>query len=428
MFVSIITVNYNGINLLNTFLKSVFSVDYPKDKYEVIVVDNASTDGSKDFIRNNYKKVKLVESEKNLGFGVGNNLGINIAKGDLLFLVNNDTYVSKDALRNAVECFEKHKNEKIGAITSKLVLMDKYLQINLVGARFSDYGIKSVRSVPINKNPFIRNFERDKNFTQEISLPFNFKNKDELGITIIVSRSDINNFSIYMGGKLFLNSYFKSNEKTKNISMKLDNINLKYYSYDLIQNAGNFYFRDGAGRDRGVYIVGDKQYYEADEGQYENDEFVPGFNGAGVFLNRKTLDEVGLFDENFFMYYEDGDMSHRMIKKGWKILYCPKTIIRHIHSASSIEWSDFFVYHTERNRLLMVFKHWPLFTSLWLWFIYFVKDTLGTSLYFLIKGESATVSKRLKVRLKINGSLFINFFRFLPIKNRYTNSEVKDFL
>ena len=52
MFVSIVTVNYNGKRLLKDFLESTFALDYPSDKYEVIVVDNASTDGSVSYIKN----------------------------------------------------------------------------------------------------------------------------------------------------------------------------------------------------------------------------------------------------------------------------------------------------------------------------------------------------------------------------------------
>ena len=86
-FVSIITLNYNGKGYLKSFLESALDLHYPKNAYEIIVVDNASTDGSVDYIKKNFSKVRIIKSKKNLGFGRGNNLGMKDAKGDLFFLV-----------------------------------------------------------------------------------------------------------------------------------------------------------------------------------------------------------------------------------------------------------------------------------------------------------------------------------------------------
>src|SRR3990167_8457608 len=72
-FVSIITVNFNGKRFLKDFLNSTFIQDCPKENYEVIVVDNGSTDDSIIYIEKNFPKVRIIKSEKNLGFGVGNN-------------------------------------------------------------------------------------------------------------------------------------------------------------------------------------------------------------------------------------------------------------------------------------------------------------------------------------------------------------------
>ena len=86
--ISIITVNYNGLNDTCALIDTI-----PFDEYslEVIVVDNASREDEASVISERYPQVKVIRSNKNLGFAGGNNLGIKAALGDYLFFVNNDT-------------------------------------------------------------------------------------------------------------------------------------------------------------------------------------------------------------------------------------------------------------------------------------------------------------------------------------------------
>ena len=85
---SIITINYNGLKDTCALIDSIpFN-----DKMEVIVVDNASKNNEAEQISKSFPNVKIVKSNKNLGFAGGNNLGIKASKGKYLFLINNDTY------------------------------------------------------------------------------------------------------------------------------------------------------------------------------------------------------------------------------------------------------------------------------------------------------------------------------------------------
>ncbi len=95
---------------------------------------------------------------------------------------------------------------------------------------------------------------------------------------------------------------------------------------------------------------------EPDLGQYDREEEVFAFCGAACLLRREMLDELGGFDERYFMYYEDLDLSWRARLRGWRILYVPSAVVRHVHAGSSGEWSDFFIYQVERSRLLMLTK------------------------------------------------------------------------
>ena len=105
-FVSILVVNFNGKGILETCLPSLFRITYPNDKYEVIIVDNGSTDGSIEFLKKNYPRIKVVQNNKNMGY-VGINSGIKICKGEFICFLNNDLTLKKNSLSILVEEIRK---------------------------------------------------------------------------------------------------------------------------------------------------------------------------------------------------------------------------------------------------------------------------------------------------------------------------------
>lgn len=115
--VTIITINYNQLHHTLDLLKSLEHVTYPD--VEVIVVDNASTVNPKDIINHAYPNVKVLVSEKNLGFAGGNNLGIAEATGEYVLFLNNDTEVDPGFLEPLVQLFQS--NPKAGAASSKII-------------------------------------------------------------------------------------------------------------------------------------------------------------------------------------------------------------------------------------------------------------------------------------------------------------------
>lgn len=101
MDVSIIIVNWNTEGILRDCLKSIYECVGAVD-YEIIVVDNASTDGSAGMIKNNFKKVTLIENVENRGFAAANNQGMAVAKGRYVLLLNSDTIVLENSIANTV--------------------------------------------------------------------------------------------------------------------------------------------------------------------------------------------------------------------------------------------------------------------------------------------------------------------------------------
>lgn len=110
--VSIVIVNYNGQKFLEKCLQSLTQTNYKN--YEIIVIDNNSTDDSIDFIKNNFLKIQLLELNKNFGFAIPNNMGAKIAKGKYLVFLNNDTTVTPDWLTELVSALENNNEITIG--------------------------------------------------------------------------------------------------------------------------------------------------------------------------------------------------------------------------------------------------------------------------------------------------------------------------
>lgn len=123
--VAIIILNWNNKDDTINCLQSLEKLDYPN--YNVIVVDNGSTDGSQDAVKKQFPEVKLIELDKNYGFAKGNNIGIREAFKDkevkYIFALNNDTVVHPDCLREMVRVAES--DERIGMVQPKVMRFDK---------------------------------------------------------------------------------------------------------------------------------------------------------------------------------------------------------------------------------------------------------------------------------------------------------------
>ena len=118
--VSIIIINYNGLNLLKKCPSSLFEIDFLN--YEIILVDNNSTDDTIQYLTKNYPKIIIIKLEKNKGFAEPNNIASKIAKGEYLLFLNNDTIVTKNFLSELINSI--NKNTQIGICQSLLLKLD----------------------------------------------------------------------------------------------------------------------------------------------------------------------------------------------------------------------------------------------------------------------------------------------------------------
>jgi GT2 family glycosyltransferase len=243
--VSVIILNYNGREYIEECLDSVLRQTY-RDR-EVIVVDNGSTDGSLEVIKEKFVgKIKLIENKNNLGFAEGNNIGISSATGTYIALLNNDAVADATWL-----------DELVGA----------------------------------------------------------------------AQRSD-STFGMW-ASKIF----FYDNRK-------------------IIDTAGHLIYPDGLNRGRGKG--------ETDTGQYDKEEEVFFPSGCAALYSKRMLDQIGLFDPDFFAYGDDTDVGLKARIAGWKCLYVPTAIVYHRSSATAGRYSTLKAYLVERNRVWILIKYFPL--------------------------------------------------------------------
>ena len=123
--VSVIVINYNTCELTSQCLRSVIATTQGV-AYEIVLVDNGSTERSpEDFIKE-FPTIKLVALEKNVGFAKGNNEGINVSKGNFVLLLNSDTILTDDSVTSLYKVMKKH--DDVAIASGKLTFADGRLQ------------------------------------------------------------------------------------------------------------------------------------------------------------------------------------------------------------------------------------------------------------------------------------------------------------
>lgn len=243
MNVSVIIPNYNGAKYLKVCLDSLSRQTFAA--FDIVVVDNGSTDGSCKMVSSCYKNVKLIELDKNYGFPTAVNVGIKSSTASFFVLLNNDTEVEPDWLQKLYDCISK--DNKVFSCSSKMV---------------------------------------------------------------------------------------------------------RYNERDIIDDAGD-----------GFTILG--WAYKTGDGQkkvkYSKDTNIFSSCAGAAIYNRVIVEMIGLFDENFFAYMEDVDISYRAKIYGYKNIFCSDAIVYHVGSATSgSKYNSFKVRLAARNNIYVVYKNMPI--------------------------------------------------------------------
>lgn len=217
------------------------------ESIEVIVVDNASGDGSDAALEARFAgRVTLIRNSRNLGFGAGNNVGVRAARGRFILLLNNDAEAAPTLVEELVRAAD---GERVGMVAAKVLL---------------------------------------------------------------------------------------------------------HAERDVIDTTGHLLYPDGLNRGRGRL--------EVDRGQYDTCRTALFPSGAAGLYRRRMLDEIGLFDESFFLYGDDAELGLRGRRAGWECAFAPRAVARHHYSRSAGPYSALKAFHVERNRVWVLLKlfPWPL--------------------------------------------------------------------
>jgi GT2 family glycosyltransferase len=249
MKLSIVIVNWNTRDLLRECLTSIYHHP-PSAAFEVVVVDNASTDGSMQMLKGCFRHIRLIENHENIGFACGSNQAIEQSTGHYVLMLNPDTKVKPGALEALIEFLDA--NPRVGAAGSRLLNPDGTLQT-------------SCYPLPTLSKELWRLFHLDK-----------------------------------------------------------------FHAY-------------------GVYSM---QAWDLD-----SPRSVDVLKGASLILRREALDQVGLLDEDYFIYSEEVDLCYRLKELGWQLFWVPQSQVIHHEGQSTQLISREMFLQLYRSKLIFFRKN-----------------------------------------------------------------------
>jgi GT2 family glycosyltransferase len=353
--VTVVVLNYNGAERIPGVLRSLAAQDLPDGQVAVWVVDNASADGSLDLLARDFPWVRTIANPTNDGFAGGNNVALREVATPFVALLNDDAYPSADWLRRLLEALQQPGAERVAAVSSKIVFLPRFLPVELTTPGFLPgtldtraLGVRLYRVTVDGRDVTDQVLWDRVGYGPEGEGAGRFRWTRPAGMLLVPVEGEAGRPRrlglrlAWPGG----GASVKAEPDPLDVDVEAPG---EVGLVDVLNNAGGMVLRDGYGADRA--------YQELDRGQYQRPEEVFTFCGGAVLLRTEALREAGLFDQDFFLYYEDTDLSWRLRALGWSIRYQPSAMVRHIHSASSVEWSPLFTFHTDRNRLLMLTKN-----------------------------------------------------------------------
>jgi GT2 family glycosyltransferase len=361
-----VVLNYNGRPHVERCVRALEATDWPADRLQIVVVDNASTDGSDVELVRDHPRVVLRRQPRNGGFPANNAALRDLDGVDFVALVNNDAFVTPGWLRPLVDALEADPG--LGAACPKLLFAPSFVEVALSSATFHVPGDARALGVRVSGVAV-----DDADVWRSAQFP-------PPGFWGIEAGRGSERVYCWTAGeaRLRVPQPVGAANATGRVGVRLAaptpttvtlacglqrvttiagpepawvSIPLHGEPFDVVQNAGSVILEGGYGADRG--------FLEPDDGRWDEPEEVFAWCGGGVLFRPAYLADTGLFDERFFAYYEDTDMAWRGRARGWRYRYVPASVIRHQHATTSVAGSALFHRYVERNRLLMLTKDAP---------------------------------------------------------------------
>ena len=348
--VRIVVVNFNGGAFLGRAIDALLST-VTTCATEIVLVDNASTDDSAKDISTLFPTVRLIRSNTNLGFAGGNNLALRDLRGiDAVALVNSDCFVSPGWLDPLIAALDA--DGRVGAASPKILFDGRWRPVTMRSPTFlPGNGDGRTLGVRVHDGPTPVMFGKGCSHHEQ---GFRWTDDNEAELFVADQEPSVLRLAAERSKPVTLNGRtVEVTEEPTDLTVASDE------TVEVINSAGNELTDTWWGIERG--------FAEADRGQWDQAGDIPGWCGACVLLRAHYLDDVGLLDDRFFLYFEDTDLSLRGAKKGWRYRYVPTSVVRHGHGLSSGSTSDLSRYCTERNRLVVIARHAPKATAVRLW-------------------------------------------------------------
>lgn len=239
---SFIVANWNGKKTIAECLNSILAQTYKN--YEIIVVDNHSSDTSLELVKENYNIDRLIALDRNYGYAEANNIGYKHARGDYIALVNNDAILEDNWLEKALGVFQRDKHKNLSSVATKII---------------------------------------------------------------------------------------------------------NYHQRDCIDSAGVEYFGFGA--------CWDYKDLPIDSAKVNQRKEVFGACATASLYRKEILDEIGLFDPKYFIYFEDTELAFRLRLFGYKCIYEPEAVCYHYGGIKQDKNSKFYIDFGRRNIEFLFIKN-----------------------------------------------------------------------
>jgi GT2 family glycosyltransferase len=360
--VRLVVLNYNGGAFIERCLRHILDLDWPSDRLQVVCLDNGSTDGSADMIERDFPTVELRRLATNDGFPANNQAMTDLDGVRFVGLINNDAFVERGWLRPLVDALDADRG--LGAVSSKLVLAPRFASVAITVDPL-DHGPTDARELGVRVRGASAGGEDvsrdvhlgDTGWGREVDRTGSFEWSKPTAVIRIPAPTESGSFDVVIDidAPVRATLTIDGGDGPRDVQIGAGRtgvpVTVSTERFDVINNVGSIVYEDGAGADRG--------WLEIDEGQFDRPADVFAWCGGSVLFRPEYLTDAGLFDEHFFLYYEDTDLSWRGRSLGWRYRTVPGSVARHLHAASTDEGSAIFAHYVERNRLLMLTKNAP---------------------------------------------------------------------
>jgi GT2 family glycosyltransferase len=369
---TVVIVNWNGAHLLPDCLDGMRR-QTGEIAFETWVVDNDSHDDSVSLLRERYPEVRVLESGANRGFAGGNNVALREVTTPFAVLLNNDAVPEPDWLEKLLAPMLAPGSEGIGATTGRVLFAPHFVRLELECPGFvpgpHDTRELGVRIYSVASGAAGGPLDTVTPQVLWEKLTYGAEGPPDGRYfwtrpagSLLVPTPPTGPVEITIGwaaeaSKPVALRWTEADGSLDTAALSVDadpglvtfRLPAGVPRVDVINNVGGIVVGEGYGADRG--------YQQVDEGQFAAAEEVFTACGNGIAIRTEIGQELGWFDDDFFLYYEDTDLSWRLRSLGYEIWYEPAAVLRHLHSATSQEWSPLFVFHVDRNRLLMLTKN-----------------------------------------------------------------------